>query len=211
MPAPICIGCDVPDHRVEECPFLERSIQTEFMYRGAVNREYMNEPYMPTYNPGWENPYNTTEPQDETLGVQTFDQALSNQFDEDSKERMSSLEKAMEVLAQSTLTTTNTFNNFMQITGQVLTVNTQTLDHLEIQIGQLTKTVNKQMESELSSQSEVELIVDNGPELNQEIQFDQSNIIKFKELKEISKTKIETIHEETPTCDEVSIIKDHSA
>lgn len=79
---------------------------------------------MLTYNSGWVNAYNATWSQDETLRTQTFDQALSNQFDEDSEERMSSLEKAIEALAQSILTTTNTLHNFMKIADQVLITNT---------------------------------------------------------------------------------------
>ena len=48
--APMCIGCDAPDHVVEECPYLMSSTQNRFIQESVFNERYMNEPYTPTYN-----------------------------------------------------------------------------------------------------------------------------------------------------------------
>ena len=50
--APMCIGCDAPDHVMEEYLYLMNPIQTELIQESAFNESYINEPYASIYNPG---------------------------------------------------------------------------------------------------------------------------------------------------------------
>ena len=49
--APMCIGCNAPDHVVEEYLYLMNPTQTELIQESAFNESYINEPYVPIYNP----------------------------------------------------------------------------------------------------------------------------------------------------------------
>ena len=50
--APMCTGCNVSDHIVEECPYLMSLNQNGFTWKSAFNERHMNKPYALTYNRG---------------------------------------------------------------------------------------------------------------------------------------------------------------
>ena len=65
----------------------------------------------------------------------------------------------------------------MQITGQLLTFNTQAITHLEIQLGQLATTVSEREKDKLSSQSETNPRTQNNQGPQQGAQINQLNVI----------------------------------
>ena len=50
-----CNGCNATDHMMEGCPFLMGSVKNEVAQVNAAYQRPINDPYAPTYNPGWRN------------------------------------------------------------------------------------------------------------------------------------------------------------
>ena len=50
-----CNGCNAIDHMMEGCPFLIDPVENEVAQVNAAYQRPTNDPYAPTYNPGWRN------------------------------------------------------------------------------------------------------------------------------------------------------------
>ena len=50
-----CNRCNATDHIMEECPFLMNPIRNEVAQVNDAYYKSINDPYAPTYNPGWKN------------------------------------------------------------------------------------------------------------------------------------------------------------
>ena len=53
--ASMCNGCNAPDHVLEECPLLMNPIDNGCAQVNSTYQRSLNNPYAPTYNPGWRN------------------------------------------------------------------------------------------------------------------------------------------------------------
>ena len=121
-----------------------------------------NNPYAPTYNPGWRNHPNFSWSHSPNAGGPNFNQPNprpnpvgNNLPASDHDKRFSSLEKALEALAKSQADTQATLNNLMQTTGQQLSSNTQAIARLEMQLGQLANIMSERERGKLPSQPEI--------------------------------------------------------
>ena len=53
-------GCTATDHMMEGCPFLMGPVENEVAQVNATYQRPTNDPYAPTYNPGWRNHLNVS-------------------------------------------------------------------------------------------------------------------------------------------------------
>nr|ABD63180.1 F7F22.15, related [Asparagus officinalis] len=126
-----------------------------------------NDPFSPTYNPGWRNHPNFAWNLGNSPGTQHFTPASTQHFPKgnttphnpDQDKRLNVLERGLETIIKASTQTTNmltqtssTLNSFMQSTGQMLNSNTQAIARLESQLSQLASAVSEREKEKFPSQ-----------------------------------------------------------
>ncbi|XP_074356421.1 uncharacterized protein LOC141696134 [Apium graveolens] len=139
-----------------------------------------NDPFAPTYNPGWKNHpnFSWTQGQNYQSPQPTFQKPNPNSYPtssqnpypnpiqaplnppefNDSDKRLNSLEKSIEALLKSQTNLTQSQQAFMQTMTQdrkLLNSNAQAISKLEVQMGQLANTICEREKNKFPSQSEV--------------------------------------------------------
>ena len=180
----MCNGCGAPDHILKDCSSLENSIENGLAQVNTAYQRPINDPYAPTYNPGWRNHLNFSRSQCFNSGSHVLNQpylrtnqAPTNPLRFGQEKRLNTLEKGLEVLLKSTSEITSTLNNFMQTIGQLLNTNTQAIAHLEMWLGQLATVVSEREKGRLPSQSETNPKNQNNQLPQQELHINQLNAI----------------------------------
>ena len=171
--APMCKGCNAPDHVLEECSYSNECAQVNATYQGPLNN-----PYAPTYNPGWRNHPNFSWSQNPNVGNPNFNQqnlrsnpVMNNPPGfHDNDKKITSLEKSLEAMMK-------THTSFMQTTGQLINNNTQAIARLEMQVSQLASTISEREHGRLPSQHEPNPRNQNGPRPQQGNQVNGVNAI----------------------------------
>ena len=147
----MCNAYSATDYVLEECPFLMNSIENRCAQINATYQRPVNNPYAPTYNPGWRNHPNFLWSQNPNVGGLSFNQqnprpnpVINNPpgFNNNEK-KLSSLEKSLEVLAKSNTDTNAILSNFMQTMDQLINTNTQAIGRLKMQVGQLASAMSE--------------------------------------------------------------------
>ncbi|XP_074342937.1 uncharacterized protein LOC141680673 [Apium graveolens] len=139
-----------------------------------------NDPFAPTYNPGWKNHpnFSWTQGQNYQSPQPTFQKPNPNSYPtssqnpypnpiqaplnppgfNDSDKRLNSLEKSIEALLKSQTNLTQSQQAFMQTMTQdrqLLNSNAQAISKLEVQMGQLANTICEREKNKFPSQPEV--------------------------------------------------------
>ncbi|XP_074355671.1 uncharacterized protein LOC141695314 [Apium graveolens] len=162
----ICANCSSPNHVIDNCPESE---QVNAMFQPRVR----NDPYAPTYNPGWKNrpnfswnqgqynqfnqnsqpafqkpnpgPYPT-----QNLGHYPNSVPLNPPGFSESDKKLNSIEKNMEALLKSQ----QSFMQAMTQDRQLLNSNTQTISKLDVQVSQLENTISEREKNRFPGQPE---------------------------------------------------------
>ena len=168
----MCANHSSTTHTMQECHNFE---QVNAMFRNP-----RNDPFAPTYNPGWKNHPNFSWTQGQTCQAPqpSFQRSNHSSYPSqsqspypnqiqaplnppgfnDSDKRLNSLEKSIEALLKSQTNLTQSQQTFMQTMTQdrqLLNSNAQAISKLEVQMSQLANTICEREKNRFPSQPEV--------------------------------------------------------
>jgi hypothetical protein len=147
-PSQVCALCSQLDHTTETCPLYSSTDQEQANYVGQSNYPPKNNPYSNTYNPGWRNHPNFSWSNNQ--GQQRNSQQAAQPIQESKKNDLESLVMQMVKSQDQFLTEEKQFRNEQRQTNAK---HEQSIQRLEVQVGQLAKEINVRKQGELPAQT----------------------------------------------------------
>ena len=178
---PSCYNCHSPTHELEDCPLLPNALADSQDQLNATFHHQRNDPYAPTYNPGWrdhpnffwnhgtyqkgplsnENQLNSGQISRPNVGLNQNQPAFVNPH---STQSSPSQLFANPIIPPPGLgneqehklsNMEKTFISFMQSTTQMLNANQQTINRLELKVSQMASQINEREKETFPNQSVV--------------------------------------------------------
>jgi hypothetical protein len=148
----VCAVCSQFDHTTETCPLYSSVDQEQVNYVGQNSYPPKNNPYSNTYNPGWRNhpnfSWNNNQNALNLQGQQRNSQQAAELVQESKK---SDLESIVRQLAASQEQFMEEEKKFWTEQRQTNAKHEQSIQRLEVQVGQMAKELSGRKQDEFSS------------------------------------------------------------
>jgi hypothetical protein len=147
-PPQVCALCSQFDHTTDTCPLYSSADQEQANYVGQNNYPPKNNPYSNTYNPRWQNHPNFSWSNNQ--GQQRNPQQAAQPIQESKKSDLESLVMQLVKSQDQFMVEEKQFRNEQRQTNAK---HEQSIQRLEVQVGQLAKEMNVRKQGELPAQT----------------------------------------------------------